>query len=134
MNWSELFHGQFHTWICCFELAHKLCKKCRCCRAEESNREPSDLAPCGSPGSLNTQFSLRERAYRFGIKHLAFGGELCNAPRARKQFQPELFFEIHNRLANCRLRNVDTPTRFAIALPLHDCGQTSKMTPSQIDL
>src|SRR5205807_9994426 len=84
----------------CFELAHKLCKKCRCCRAEESNREPSDLAPCGSPGSLNSQFSLRERAYRFGIKHLAFGCELCNALRARKQLQAELFFEIQNRLSN----------------------------------
>src|SRR6266853_4581161 len=103
LNRSELLKCQFHTWICRFELAHKVRKKCRCRRAKESNREPSDLAPCGSPSSFNSQFGLRERAFGFGIKHLAFRCELRGAFRARKQSQPELFFEMHYRLADRRL-------------------------------
>src|SRR4029077_13033414 len=105
---------------------HKLWKKSRGRGANESDREPSDVAPCGSARSLNGQFGLCEREYSFGVKHLAFRRELCAALRTRKQLQPKFVFEVGDCLADRRLGNVDTAGRFTKNFSFKNRGGKNK--------
>jgi hypothetical protein len=56
------------------------------------------------------------------------GGELRNPVRAKEECEPKFFFKIGYGSTDGWLRDVESPRRLAISLPLHDRGEVPNMS------